>query len=158
MDIGEIKEFFFKGMLACWLADIPSPFIEGPWTFFQYTEGPWCFEDRFVFNAKSGKSAGTITICHNDICVWVMHYAGKYRESTIEFVRAALRRARKDQAFSGGRGPMTFSDPGFPGFQYANAISESDFAKFWGKESVVRRGRAQGTQLGYHIYWGMLLI
>ena len=166
---GVISSFFFKAMVAGWVAGgqkikitkMPGykaiPFRDNGFNGL-YLLDCWCV------GRDSQKSAGTTTIWDKDIPVWLMNYAGHYEERAVPFVKRALQQAYEANRFIGGRGPYVHREGGLI---YINQPHPgSSFLKFEGREEVFdirvkdMPGHTGliGQSLGWHEYWGMSLL
>lgn len=161
MRLMAIQEFFFKAMLGGWAAGgekVELPDVVG-YKAIPFVDGKFSLLDRWCVGEDLKRSAGTTTIWHANVPVWVMHYGGCYEEQAIPFVKSALEREYRGHRFQGGRGPRWYQEGAL---SYSNHIRpRSDFAEFSGREEVFYRDpqQAPGTLfLGYHDYWGMSLI
>jgi len=154
MNLSQIQSFFLRAMANGWIgsgtfvdcADAPG------YKAFSFHDGDLLLVDRYCSAPDSTASAGTTTIWHKDVPVWVMHYGGWYERSAIECLKLALRETYGSDQFVGGRGPRSFS---VGSIAYANEPRLDDFKKFDGREEI--RDVSTGTLLGFHEYWGMSL-
>lgn len=157
VDLDQVQEFFFKAMLAGWVAGAPEaemPKMPG-YKSVSFRQEQFYLLDTYCINPDSRKSAGTTTIWYNDAPVWVMSYGGYYPKKVLLFVKEALRVAYVREEFFGGRGPLRYKEWETP-FLYKNAPSRNIFSDFWGREVVY--DQTTGRQIGHHAYQGMSLL
>jgi hypothetical protein len=155
MDIKQIKQFFFKAMVAGWarngqkisIPEMPS------YKAISFQEGDFRLLDCYCNSPDSPKSAGTTTIWHKNVPVWVMQFGGYYEKGAIRFLKRALLVNYETSTFLGGRGPSSFYE-GY--YAYYNKVMQNDFGRFSGREEII--SRPAGDILGYHDYWGISLI
>ena len=111
--------------------------------------------DRYCVAEDCRSSAGTTTIFFNGMPIWWMAYAGQYTKSAIPFLKKALAHAYTKGEFHGGRGPIRFQD-GSMTYRNHQGNSGFSFGSFDGFEQIIAEDAVEA--LGYHKYFGMLLI
>jgi len=159
MNIEEIQKFFFKAMKEGWAANgkkftIPAlPNYKG--IEFRSEKEDLRLLDFYCVTPNSSKSAGTTTIWHKDIPVWLINYGGFYKECAIPFLKNALQKTIEKREFLGGRGPLVFVDE-YAGLVYFNNPVQNDFSKFYGHEQIF--DILTENLLGYHDYWGFSML
>ena len=119
----------------------------------EFRQGSFFLLDRYCVSPDSNKSAGTITIWHKDVPVWLMNYGGWYDKCAIPVVKEALMRAYEEKMFFGGRGWNMHKKNGII---YVNIPEKNAFPDFSGSEQAVELETSR--LLGYHDYWGITLI
>ena len=155
VELEKIKEFFFKAMTQGYAAGgekikIPNmPWYKG----ISFKEGDFYLLDNYCVTPHSFKSAGTTTIWFQGIPVWFMSFGGYYEHQVIQFLKSALSRSYQVQQFLGGRGPKVFSSGSLT---YLNQVYSPEFSQFKGREEIFNHNTDKC--LGYHEYWGMLLL
>lgn len=155
VDLAQVQEFFFKGMVGGWAAGakkIMIPEMPG-FRAIKFREGDFRLLDCWSKTENSTKSFGTTTIWFRDIPAWIMNHGGLYDERAIAFLKRVLRQNYEAGEFVGGRGPLVFAE-GL--LRYTNYPRHNDFHRFDGRENVF--SNETGTFLGYHDYWGMSLL
>jgi hypothetical protein len=156
-DSKHIQEFFFRAMIGGWATAgssrilIPTmPGFKG----IECVDGDYRLLDMWCTHPDSIKSSGLTTIWYQNNPVWIMHYGGEYTQEAAAVVKRALKQAYENRQFYGGRGQSSLERGS--AMSYVNLIQKNDFADFCGKETVL--DDASGTVVGYHQYWGNLLI
>ena len=153
VDILEVQEVFFKGMIRGWAAGCDKfavPDMPG-YKEISYQEGKFRLLDRYCIS-RSKKSAGTTTIWYEDDPIWVMNYGGYYVSRAMGIVKNAIRDNYQDKIFFGGRGPFIHVEGTLI---YTNRPVVNNFAKFEGREEVL--DTEFGILLGFHDCWGFSL-
>ncbi|KKR29828.1 MAG: hypothetical protein UT61_C0021G0019 [Candidatus Woesebacteria bacterium GW2011_GWA1_39_8] len=158
------KKAFFEAMMDGWVGEgnrrsIKTKDDDGYVTITYETEdGKYKVVDRYC-TTLSDRSGGTTTIFFRTsliwIAVWWMAYGGHYPESTIPFLKHALKENYEGRVFNGGRGPAYFP---FPPCQeerlYTNHFY-GDFTSFRGEESINSFKPNEVGRIGFHKYFGM---
>jgi len=155
VDLARIQAFFFRAMVEGWAVGgqkIQIPDMPG-YKAIPFRDGDFFLLDCYCVTPHSSMSAGTTTIWHRDVPVWVMHYGGFYEEDAIAFLKRALSMTYQVGEFVGGRGPNVFVRDSMV---YVNRPYPNDFAKFEGREEVLIA--ESGISLGFHEYWGISLL
>jgi len=157
-DVGELMQFFFKGMSRRWIAGAPKITIdELPGAkAITFEEGELRLVDAYWVNGRN--SFGLTVIWRNVVPVWHMQCHGWYEERAIPVVNEALRRAYNRERFEGGRGTSdTTNEDG--SLRYMNDPDWLfwEFPKFHGSEGVQDRS-GDLRLIGNYEYSGGLLI
>ncbi|MFA6493339.1 MAG: DUF5680 domain-containing protein [Patescibacteria group bacterium] len=168
----EVKGCFFEGGLAGYAGGGKyKPDVCGNKVFTLQT-GKLTYVDSYVSFEK--QSGGMIVIFHKTthVPIWMMQYEGKelfnneqVNKRMTEIVKEALHDAYSKRIFCGGRGlPQHFPIGGTESIEngavYYNDVNmENDtFAKFSGKEKIIKWVKGQPTTVFYHNYSGKLLV
>lgn len=158
--LAQVEVFFFKAMQYGYASNVSrKTAVLGMPGFKQidFCDGDWRCLDRYCVTPLSSKSAGSTTIWHQNIPVWMMHYGGQYKEEAIDFLKLALRANYDESIFHGCRGPASLSHVGET-FLYTNTLfpESRHFGAFTGYEKITNTRDNQ--LLGYHGYMGMSLL
>jgi len=151
----EAQRNFFLAMLAGWVGGMkgkPVPDKPG-FKRTDYRNYDFRVVDEYGKGRFSNGSTGTTTVWHFDEPVWVMTYAGQYREEEIPFLKRALVKTYRKGEFHGGRGDVYVDTEAE--LLYTNTF-RGDFENFEGEESILRRRGS--LPLGFHWYRGMSLL
>jgi hypothetical protein len=155
IDIKEIQGVFFEAMKKGWVAraeKITIPHLPGVKAI-PFKKGGFYVLDYYFVNPFSQKSFGTTQIWFQDNPVWVMYYGGFYNERVIPFLKRALSQTYQNRNFVGGRGPEWYEEEPLV---YVNHAMPKHFERFKGNEEVYDSVRK--VSLGWHDYWGMVLL
>ena len=155
LSVSEIQKFFFEGMLqgcASGKGSRPVTSLFGYKEYPPYEARGLRMLDRWCVSSAGNRVAGTITIWHKDVPVWVMQYGGGYDQRAEHFLRMILTVAYEERRFHGGRG-LTSHTHG--SFSYMNKPRKNTFGDFEGSEYIIHR---QHGHLGRYDYRGMLLV
>ncbi len=158
--IAQIEEIFFESMLAGYVSNTRVKIKKIPempgYKCIEFIKDNLRVVDAFCVRSGSNISHGFTTIWYNSVPIWIMHYGGKYLKKDIFFLKAVLRQTYEQIHFCGGRGAFLKNGiNSFKGYQYINKVSKnSNFLEFSGIEYILYKG----TQVGFHNYFGGLMI
>lgn len=153
MSIADIQQFFFEAMVEGWVADAEESKVLGMpgYRIINFARDELVLTDLFCVTPGSSKSAGTTTIWHKEVPVWVMQYGGWYMEGVIPFLKHALLETYKAKRFVGGRGRSQYCEGQL---LYVNRPHVNDFSDFNGHEQVFMNDKPMGV----HHYRGMMML
>lgn len=151
----ELKDFFLEAMREGWANKPPkqrTPLLPG-YKIIPYTKGALTLTDCYLTTPYSDWSFGSTTITYNGQPVWWMRYGGSYPEEAIAFLQESLNLTYSAGLWVAGRGPtIHISDD----WIYFNNVADDSFSSPAGNEEIVSVKKKR--KVGYHEYWGKLLI